>query len=298
MNFIKQAVIIFILIITTNCQSLNNVDADKVKDAIEKGLGDFNVNLPDEVDLNSTNLPNAEDIEKILKEKCEKNGAPNAVDLIKEEQQNIQSCLESYVNVTIVEEELENAKKNGSMDEVFAKYCKKWPDILACLDNTTAIARTCMDEREEDAFNKTLNIVNDLQNFMCFKDGDRLAMFVAEGGVECIQNRKDGIHDCLDKTVGSRLPNPDDISITSLPIILFSEKDCGDFETIRACINNELEQCKESTPANIVDAFFKFLKKQLPCQGIKTGSSQVSGSWSIFSNSLLVFVALIYVRLY
>lgn len=280
------------------CQSINNVDTAKVKEVIEKGLGNLNVDLPDDIDFNSTNLPTAEDIEKVLKEKCEKNGAPNAVDLIKEEQANIQICIEGYVNVTVVQEELEVAKKTGSMDEVFVKYCKKWPDILACLDNTTAIARTCMDEKEEDVFNKTLNLLNDLQNFMCFKDGDRLAMFVAEGGVECIQERNDGIHECLEKTVGSKLPNTEDLSITSLPSILFTEKDCGDFETIRTCINDELEKCKESTPANIVDAFFKFVKKQIHCQGIKAEASQGNRSWTIFSNALFIFTALMYVRLF
>jgi hypothetical protein len=40
---------------------------------------------------------------------------------------------------------------------------------------------------------------------------------------------------------------------------------CSDFDTIRTCFNDELEKCKDSTPANIVDAFFKFLKKHMPC---------------------------------
>lgn len=61
------------------------------------------------------------------------------------------------------------------MDEVFGKYCKKWPEIYGCLDNVTATARSCMDNKEEAAFNKSLQILSELQEFMCFKDGDRMA---------------------------------------------------------------------------------------------------------------------------
>lgn len=52
-----------------------------------------------------------------------------------------------------------------------------------------------------------------------------------------------------------------------------------DFDTLRECINKELEKCKDSTPANIVDAFFKFLKKQMPCQApSKTVSAPLNSS--------------------
>lgn len=61
------------------------------------------------------------------------------------------------------------------MDEVFGKYCNKWPAIYACLDNVTATARLCMDSKEEKAFNKSLQILAELQEFVCLKDGDRMA---------------------------------------------------------------------------------------------------------------------------
>lgn len=77
--------------------------------------------------------------------------------------------------MTEIQEELEKSKSTGSMDEVFSKYCNKWPDMHGCFDNVTSIARQCMDKREEAALNKTMEILNELQTFMCFKGGDRLA---------------------------------------------------------------------------------------------------------------------------
>nr|CAI5855143.1 unnamed protein product [Callosobruchus analis] len=90
-------------------------------------------------------------------------------------------------------------------------------------------------------------------------------VFVAEGGIECMDEQRQGVQDCLNKTLGARLPDTDELSITNIPTFLFSAKECQDFDTVRTCINAELEKCKDSTPANIVDAFFKFLKKQMPC---------------------------------
>lgn len=299
MNIIQRAVIFSIVIVCIQCQSsLNDLDADKIKSKIEKGLGDLNIDIPD-VDLNSTSMPNAEDIEKVLREKCEKNGATDAVDLIKEEQENARICIEKYVNFTTIEEELEEKKKTGSMDEVFSKYCKKWPDIKGCFDKAVSISRSCMDKKEEDAFNRTLDIINDLQEFMCYKDGDRLAMFVAEGGVECMSERKDGVQECVNKTLGSRIPDADDLSVTNLPVMLFTDRDCDDFEEVRECVNHELEKCKDSTPANIVDAFFKFLKKQLPCKGsLAQKSTKPNSAFAISSSSILLAISFLYVRLY
>uniref|UniRef100_V5I8Q2 Hemolymph protein n=1 Tax=Anoplophora glabripennis TaxID=217634 RepID=V5I8Q2_ANOGL len=195
-------------------------------------------------------------------------------------------------------------KKTGSMDEVFGKYCNKWPSIYACLDNVTLTARSCMDDKEEVAFNKSLQIVSELQEFMCFKDGDRLAMFVAEGGMECVNEQKDGIQKCINETVGEKIPDPEDFSVASLPTFLFSRRDCEDFDNIRACVNKELEKCKNTTPANIVDAFFKFLKKHMPCGTTEVrGASPVQSepSWaakSFSASSLFTVVVLLSLKMF
>ncbi|VEN62900.1 unnamed protein product [Callosobruchus maculatus] len=241
-------------------QSLNDLDSDDNLKKIQEHLP------PDLQNFNTSSLPKFEQIEKVLREKCQKvSGTDSAVDLLKTEQATAKECMERYINASVVQEELEKAKETGSMDEVFGKYCKRWPDIQACFQNATSFARQCMDIKEQDAFNRSLTILQELQEFVCFKDGDRLAMFVAEGGIECMDQQRQGVQDCLNKTLGARLPDTDELSITNIPTFLFSAKECQDFDTVRTCINAELEKCKDSTPANIIDAFFKFLKKQMPC---------------------------------
>lgn len=34
---------------------------------------------------------------------------------------------------------------------------------------------------------------------------------------------------------------------------------------MQICVVNELERCEESTPANLVDAMFKFIRNETPC---------------------------------
>nr|XP_023012517.1 27 kDa hemolymph glycoprotein-like [Leptinotarsa decemlineata] len=289
----KQAVIILVLLGSIYCQNLNSLDFDvDLKDL-------KNIDLQD-LEANATHLPGVQDVEKVLRDKCAKKGAPDAVDLMKEEQINAKLCVEAYVNVTAVQEQLEEAKKTGSMDEVFAKYCKLWPEIYSCFDNATLLARKCMDEREEKSFNKSLEILKELKEFSCFKDGDRLAMFVAEGGIECIGERREGVQECFNKTLGGRLPNSDDLSASSLPVFLFSDEDCEDFDEIRHCINTELEKCSESTPANIVDAFLKFVKKQMPCEVVKPSEKLQASSKDIHSSSsaTVLFITSLIVRFY
>jgi hypothetical protein len=153
----------------------------------------------------------------------------------------LRACLEAHLNATVIQEEIEKSKKTGSMDEVFGKYCKKYPEIYACVEKVTDKVKLCLDPAEQETMNKTLKIVGELKEFVCFKDGDRIAsewlfgrvfgatdrifaVFIAEGGVECLESRKDELQVCVNQTVGSRIPT--DMSVNSLPAFLFTDREC------------------------------------------------------------------------
>lgn len=36
-------------------------------------------------------------------------------------------------------------------------------------------------------------------------------------------------------------------------------------DSLRSCSVAALEKCEESTPSNLVDALFKFIRKETPC---------------------------------
>lgn len=72
-------------------------------------------------------------------------------------------------------EELEVAKKSGSMDEVFAKYCNKTPHFIDCTKTVTDKVTLCLNPEEKDNMKVVLNVTENLGKFICDKNGDRLA---------------------------------------------------------------------------------------------------------------------------
>ncbi|XP_066247853.1 27 kDa glycoprotein-like [Euwallacea similis] len=251
-------------------QISNDLDLDGIKKSIQdnsdlsdvkKQLEEGGLNVPD---LSNTSI-DPQKIENVLREKCERENAGESVDILKNQQEGVKNCVTLYLNSSEIQTELEEAKKTGSMDEVFAKYCNKWPNVYKCFDPASATVRTCLNQQEENSFNKTLDIVQQLQEFVCHKDGDRLALFVAEGGLECLKEKQEEIKTCANSTFGDRIPETDDNSGTNWLTLLFKEYGCADFDSFRNCIKDQLEQCSDSTPANIVDATFKFVRRQLLC---------------------------------
>lgn len=113
-------------------------------------------------------------------------------------------------------------------------------------------------------------------------------MFVAEGGVECLKSHVEGIKNCFNATFKI---NPENISFNSVPNLSITKEKCkyvkieiikkifnqfkmfsSDITTVQNCVVEELEKCTDSTPANIVDALFKFVKKSA-CKNIQRRST-------------------------
>ncbi|ENN74984.1 27 kDa hemolymph glycoprotein [Dendroctonus ponderosae] len=208
--------------------------------------------------LNSTQLDVAA-LEKALQDKCQKADADPDLQGPKAA---VQACLDLYVNVTQVQQELQVASQSGSMDEVFGKYCRQFPQVYQCLQNGTLSLRRCLSTKEAAHLDRGLAVLQEMQEFMCVKDGDRLALFVAEGGVQCLTEQQEPLQACFNST--GLAEDGADPSLALLEAVA-SPKACSDFDSLRGCVNEALEHCKDTTPANIIDATFKFLKKQIDC---------------------------------
>lgn len=89
-------------------------------------------------------------------------------------------------------------------------------------------------------------------------------------------------------------------SIDQLPTLIIKEENCHDMDKLEECVVKELETCKESTPANLVEALFRFVRKETPCvkyakTGAKTGARSSSIGMKTSLNVLLGtgFIALV-----
>ncbi|XP_058800783.1 27 kDa glycoprotein-like [Phymastichus coffea] len=228
--------------------------------------------------LNMSMLPFNE-AENLLKKKCEKNGGPNAYETAKAAGSNVVNCVKDLVDLNVLKQEMDAARPTGDLDEVFKKYCHKKPILKGCVTNFTDAIEPCLDPVERENKKIVLNITEKILNFVCFKEGDRIALFIAAKGPECFQAKTQAIMDCGNSTYGKYskdLPmNPEQglaglttslSGIKDLPSLVFDQKTCTDMNTLQGCVVNALEGCEDPTPANLLDSIFNYIKKVTPCQ--------------------------------
>ncbi|XP_059484864.1 27 kDa hemolymph protein-like [Neocloeon triangulifer] len=215
--------------------------------------------------------PSVEQGQKAFEDQCRKNGGEEAVENGKKAQQEMVDCVQSLINVTAVNAEIEEAKPTGELDAVFKKYCRKTPDLMKCTEKLTENIDGCLAEDQKKVSGIVLNVSRTLLNFTCFKEGDRIALFIAEGGPECLESKKEGIQKCLNQTFGKYAnsfaqANLTDLSNFNLPLVLFDEGQCDEIDEAAQCVVKVLEECKDPTPANVVESVLKVVKKVIPCK--------------------------------
>jgi hypothetical protein len=254
-------------------QSGNEIDLEAIKEKIKEhiNLDDIKSKLPPGVELPDLDklgdaAKTIEDTQKVLREKCIKvSGSDAAFEEAQEAVAELTQCVQGLVNVTVIQEEIEKATPNGELETVFNKYCKKRNTAIDCVANFTNSIDPCLEPQERESKKTIVDIATSLVNFVCHKDGDQIALFIAEKGPECLQEKKDIIMDCINSTFRGYVPDEAPKTIDELPVWSFGEKECNDLETLKQCVVKELEKCEESTPANLVDAMFRFVRNKTPC---------------------------------
>lgn len=116
-----------------------------------------------------------EEARNLFKEKCTKNGGPGAFENAEQAQLNMVQCLQSLINITELQAEMEKYKPTGDLDIVFKNYCDKRSNLRACVNNFTNTVEHCLDEKERENKKIVLNITDSLLQFICYKEGDRIA---------------------------------------------------------------------------------------------------------------------------
>ncbi|CAB3369270.1 Hypothetical predicted protein [Cloeon dipterum] len=212
-------------------------------------------------------------------------------------------CVQSLVNYTAVQAEIETLKPTGELDTVFKKYCKKTPDLMVCTEQLTQDIEGCLAEDQKKVSSIVLNVTSTLLNFTCFKEGDRIALFIAEGGPECLESKQEGIQKCLNHTFGKygeplSKANFSDLSNFNLPLILFDESQCKDLDDAVKCVVRVLEECKDPTPANVVESVLKVVKRVIPCKEqpvtskvLTSDGSSISLGYSLLSVLISLLLA-------
>ena len=132
------------------------------------------MDIPALKNINASALPLGE-VQNLIERKCEKNGGPTAFSVAKKGIEDLGACLKSLVDINQLNAEMEAAKPTGDLDEVFKKYCAKSPILKQCVLDLTNALEPCLEHLERKNKPIVLNITNSLLDFICFKEGDRIA---------------------------------------------------------------------------------------------------------------------------
>lgn len=267
----------------------------------EKALLD-SLNLPPELlnNLNETTLQEHQNkTTEVFKNKCEQNGGPEAFNNAHNAFNQLTSCLQILVNMEILQQELEEAKPNGMIDEVFKKYCLKKTNFMNCFTTMLDASKPCFTVKERDHLNTVYNVSRELADFVCFKDGDRIALFISEGGAECFQEKQSDLQKCYNQTAGQNANfDLNSLSPDNLPTLSFDEKQCKEMSVTQVCVVKVLETCQKPAAANIVDSLFKFLVKKTPCKAyLKAEENAPDSADVLFAKMATVAMGLLAVAL-
>ncbi|KAH8413907.1 hypothetical protein KR215_012107 [Drosophila sulfurigaster] len=182
-------------------------------------------------------------------------------------------CMNSLVNVTALQQEIQEASPLGELDVVFNKYCKKRSNATECFDAFTDKLLPCLHPEEQESQQEIKRIVQSLLNFVCHKDGDQIALFIAEEGPECLGSQRDNIEQCWNSTLSTFVNNPDireNNKIKKLPKLVVGETECADIRNLELCVVRHLEHCTKITPANLIESMFNFIRNETVCRKYHT----------------------------
>uniref|UniRef100_A0A182MWE9 Protein TsetseEP domain-containing protein n=1 Tax=Anopheles culicifacies TaxID=139723 RepID=A0A182MWE9_9DIPT len=240
---------------------LNNIDINKLKDDVLAEI------LPPE--FKNVTLPKLEDIQQMIKEKCSRvAGSDASYEEAEQAAQQFGDCMKDLVDFSDLQEEIKKAKPTGDLDTVFNKYCRRRSAAIECIDTFSNKIDVCLENEEKDSKVVAVNIVHGLLNFVCHKDGDQIALFIAEEGPECFSDQKDALVDCVNGTLSGYLNDDSAPATNGVPKLVMGKKQCDEMNSLQECMVQALEGCKESTPANLVESLFKFVRRETPCANI------------------------------
>ncbi|XP_059052443.1 27 kDa hemolymph protein-like [Achroia grisella] len=193
-----------------------------------------------------------------LKAQCKKNGAEDQAASVETAAQNFVECVKGLFDFSTIKKEIEDAKPNGALDEVFGKYCAKSPQLKTCIHSLTTSISPCLESTTREQIGPLNNGADQLIDFVCYKDGDRIALFIAEGGPECFQSKAEPIRECANKI-------KDSVASVEAAQSLTIVEQCGKFDELTSCIVKALEGCTTPTPGNMAESLFRFVRKGSPC---------------------------------
>ena len=106
------------------------------------------------------------------------------------------------------------------------------------------------------------------------------AVFMAEDGVNCVTEQREGVMQCLNnsapelfKTFSEQVQGGGGRRRSVDPVFSYNERNCKRGYDFRECVEGELMKCDDPTPSNVINAMFIAMWKSTPCSTIPISAS-------------------------
>lgn len=204
-------------------------------------------------------------------ERCLAIGGEKVLRAWQKEQENLIHCFMQEFDFDQIQAEIQEKKKTGELDEVFKNYCGN--HVVRgrkCLEKFLEISHRCLHAEDSSGLNVTLEMVDAAINFTCHNSGDRIALFMAEEGMECVDSHKEEMLSCINSSVPEVFQGGDKSS-SGMHFYVFQQENCRKGDGIMQCVERSLMQCPDPTPSNLVHGLLRSMREQTPCAGVAQG---------------------------
>lgn len=215
-------------------------------------------------------------------DKCLRVGGQNALDQWLKAQENLVYCVMQNFDISAMQSEVEAKKKTGDLDLVFKKYCGAPVEkTRPCVVDFLKVSRRCLRSKDKPSLDITLHMIDAAIDFMCHNRGDRIALFMAENGMDCVEQHREDIMKCVNTSVPELFNRGEQYS--NIHLIVFSQENCRKGEAIRVCIEKSLLKCPDPTPSNVVNSLLLSMLNATPCKGLSARHTAASPAATAFT---------------
>ncbi|XP_037075441.1 27 kDa hemolymph glycoprotein-like [Pollicipes pollicipes] len=197
---------------------------------------------------------------------CRAQGIADPEHFVTERRDRAAQCVKDNVDVDEIVQDISRHMENGELDVLFSSRCRDLPPrILDCIERPLVELERCLNETER-AKNYSATLMAGLReavDFLCFNDGERIAIFLGEKGQECMSSQqvRDSLTQCLEKHNLTASTAPDVLDSTTRG---FTPAFCHRMFVAHDCAADALRLCDDPTPSNVVDSLLRAFEGPLP----------------------------------
>ncbi|XP_031351275.1 27 kDa glycoprotein-like isoform X2 [Photinus pyralis] len=196
-----------------------------------------------------------EQIQKAIKDSCDQNGGSGAYENLTKVWSEANDFYNSHFNG--FQQEVKEAKKVGNLSAVFKNYCRLSVPLIHHIHRLSDGAIKCSELENRPKLQHFRNMAERAINFACENNGVRIAVFVAEDGIDCVMSKDTALLNCGGNTTFGDLD--------TIQTFEFNQGVCENYKRIQECMVEALGECNKSAPAKLIDDFLNEIYSSSPC---------------------------------